>query len=118
MKISKTFSGNYLSAADLDQAVIVTIEVVVFELVGAEKEELPVVHFIGAEKGMCLNKTNANTIAEFLGDEADTWAGKQIEIFPTTTDFGGKVVPCLRVRQPVAPAQAAAVAPANESSPF
>lgn len=55
--------------------------------------------FVGKEKGLVLNKTNAQLIAEQHGGEIDGWKGAQINIYPTTTDFGGERVECIRVEQ-------------------
>jgi len=55
--------------------------------------------FAGREKGLVLNKTNANLIAEQYGQNMDDWRGKKIKIYPTTTDFGGERVECIRVEQ-------------------
>ena len=50
----------------------------------------PVAFFRDHQKGLVLNKTNATTIAAVHGDETDNWIGKELEIFPTTTEFRGK----------------------------
>jgi hypothetical protein len=57
------------------------------------------VMFRGKEKGLVLNKTNAQLIAEQYGSSSDAWTGKEIAIYPTTTDFGGERVECIRVEQ-------------------
>jgi hypothetical protein len=50
-----------------------------------------------------LNKVNNRTIRGAYGDDTDGWKDKLIVLFPTTTDFGGKQVPALRVRIPLKP---------------
>lgn len=55
--------------------------------------------FSGKEKGLVLNKTNAQLIAEQHGPDMNGWTGKSIAIYPTTTDFGGERVDCIRVEQ-------------------
>lgn len=57
--------------------------------------------FQGKEKGLILNKTNAALIAEQHGPNSDGWPGKEVSIYPTTTDFGGERVECIRVEQVV-----------------
>ena len=59
------------------------------------------VFFDGKEKGLVLNKTNAQLIAEQHGQDVEGWRGKEIRIYPTTTDFGGERVECIRVEQHV-----------------
>lgn len=74
------------------------------ELVGEKgrKSRKPFVEFVGKAKKLALNKTNGKVIGKLYGGETDNWAGKWITLYPTTTDFGGEVVDCIRVR-PVAP---------------
>ena len=44
----------------------------------------------------------AGAVAEEVGDGAGNWVGKQIELYPDRVAVGGKTVPCIRVRQPIA----------------
>ena len=47
-----------------------------------------------------MNVTNSHRIAINLGtDEMDDWAGRSITIYPTMTEFGGKQVDCIRVKE-------------------
>lgn len=57
------------------------------------------IFFQGKEKGLVLNKTNAQLIAEQHGQDMGAWRGKSIKIYPTTTDFSGERVECIRVEQ-------------------
>lgn len=59
-----------------------------------------IIRFNETEKVLVSNKTNTFTIAEIYGQETDNWLGQKIELFPTTTMFSGKMVPCIRVRAP------------------
>jgi len=109
-------SSNYLKAADLQgQTVPVTIKDVSEETVGesGKSEQKLVVHFINKEKALVLNVTNTNTIAEIYGFETMAWTGRTIELFPTTTDYQGKLVDCIRIRIP----QAAQAVPLNVGPP-
>ena len=100
-RVSEAFPSKYVSAPDLNgQSCVLTIDTVKQEGVGTPPEMLPVVYFQGTQKGLVLNVTNANTIALHHGDEMNNWDGKQIEIYPTTTTFAGKIVDCIRVRAP------------------
>jgi len=54
--------------------------------------------FQGKKKALVLNKTNARVIAKYHGKNTDGWIGKEIEIFPTETEFNGSLVDCIRVR--------------------
>ncbi len=62
------------------------------------KTKKPMVTFVGEPKKLALNKTNGKTIAKLYGRDTDHWAGELITIYPTTTDFGGETVDCIRVK--------------------
>jgi len=71
-------------------------------------EKKLVAHFVGKEKTLILNRTNCETLEQIIGvDDYGAWAGHTIVLFPTTTKFGTKTVPCLRIRA----VQAAAAPP-------
>lgn len=99
-----------LKAEDLNgQTVPLTIEgveVVDFGEQGKPEPKL-VLSFVGKEKTLVLNRTNAQTIAAQLGSDSDQWLGHPIKIYPTKTSFGGKTVDCIRVKEE-APAEAPA----------
>lgn len=105
--------GDYLGAYSLNgQDMIVTIQSAAKELiVGAngKKEECLVLRFKEPILDMVCNRTNAKTITKVLGTPfLEDWSGKRIQLFPTTTKFGGEIVECIRVR-PTAPKQAAPI---------
>lgn len=94
-------ASSTLKAEDLKgRAHKVTIEssdVVEFKESGGIRRKL-VLQLVGKQKGLVLNKTNSKIIAKYYGDDSDKWNGKNIEIFPTETEFNGGLVPCIRVR--------------------
>jgi hypothetical protein len=94
--------SKYLRAEDLTQEKLLRIKSVSVETVGRgpEQEQKPVVWFVNHVKGLALNRTNNRTIRGAYGDDMDGWVGKLIVVFPTQTDFGGKMVGALRVRIP------------------
>ena len=101
MKISAAFPSNYVKAADLDgKPRIVTIRTCVLEDLGQgnERERKPVLYFDKAQKGLVLNKTNANTVADAYGDDTAAWEGRSVEIFPTPVEYKGKMVDGIRLR--------------------
>ena len=59
-----------------------------------------VLFFQGKERGLVLNKTNANNIVIAYGDEMDDWAGKKLILYEAMVDFQGRSVPAVRVRPP------------------
>jgi len=101
MKISEEFPSKYLKSSDLKgQEVRVTMGNVEREEIGSDKKL--VLYFKGKEKGMVLNKTNANTIGDFYGDDSDDWYDQPLILFSIRTEFQGKPVDGLRCRVPTA----------------
>ena len=90
-------SGQYLKADDLKgRATKVVIEkCTIAEFDNGKKLTLK---FSGKDKMLTLNKTNTKIISKYYGKDYDKWNGKEIEIFPTETEFNGQLVPCIRVR--------------------
>ena len=100
MNINEAFPSKYLKASDLQgHNISVTIGNVVTEDIGKGEEKL-IIYFQGKQKGIVLNKTNANNIAAVYGPETEDWVGQPIVIFEAMVDFQGKTVPALRVRAP------------------
>lgn len=99
MKIGTAFPSTYIKCDDLQgRAVQVRMNYVKFEDIGGDNK--PVLFFVGKDRGLVLNKTNANMIAELYGDETEAWPNQVIELYPSKTDFQGKRVDCIRVREP------------------
>jgi hypothetical protein len=96
-KISQHFGNSYMSADDVTpKGETYTIAAVSQEQIGSD--DRLVVYFEEVEKGLPLNKTNAFTLAEALGDDTLDWTGKQIALFRESTTFQGKRTPCIRAR--------------------
>ena len=99
MRVSDAFPSNYVKCSDLqDQQVTVVIASVAMEDIGDDNK--PVVYFQGRQKGMVLNKTNANNISALYGDDTDDWTGREIILYPAMVDFQGRSVPAIRVKGP------------------
>lgn len=99
MRISAAFPSEYLKAADLGgRNVKVVIDRVEMRDVGDDHK--PVLFFQGKEKGVVLNKTNANNIALAYGDDTDEWQGKEVLLFEAMVDFQGRSVAAIRIRPP------------------
>ena len=96
------FDRDYIAPFDLEgKDVTVTIDKVAGETLtstGGKKNKKPVVYFVGKEKGLALNKTNARTILAMYGAHTSEWHGKKITLYPTTTTFGNETKECIRVR--------------------
>lgn len=104
MDINKAFPSKYLKAADAEDGdLTLTIARVKTETIGqgAKAETKPVVYFSETEKGLCLNKTNANMIVQIAqSGDTDDWTGKKIRLIATEVEFQGSLVMSLRVRSP------------------
>ena len=97
MKISDAFPSNYLKASDLNgKAVRVTIDSVSMEKLGDDQKAI--LHFVGKDKGLVLNKTNTFRIVEAVGsDETNDWEGWSITLYACKVDYQGKRVDAIRV---------------------
>ena len=102
MNIDQAYPSKYIKESDLQgQARLLTIARVSMEAVDQSGHDMkPVVFFQGAQKGIVLNVTNKNIIVLLYGAETDNWTGRQIELYPSQTDFRGEVVACIRCRAP------------------
>lgn len=101
MKISEEFPSQYLKASDLGgREIRVTMGRAERETIGTDKKI--VLYFKGKEKGLVLNKTNANTIGDGYGDDTDDWFDQPLILFSVKTDYQGKVVDAIRCRVPTA----------------
>jgi hypothetical protein len=102
MKMSSAFPSKYIKAADIPSGKFVKLRIdrAESENVGGDQnpEDKPVLYFIGKDKGMVLNRTNANTIIDVYGDDTDTWHGRYVEVYQTQVAFQGKMVDSLRIR--------------------
>lgn len=97
--INDVFPSKFLRAADLGHATpVVTIDRAPIEVVGEDRRI--VVYFTGKDKGLVLNKTNANAIADIVGSEdTDDWSGKRIKLVKAKVDYQGKRVDAIRVEE-------------------
>lgn len=117
MRISSAFPSQYLKAADLGgRRVKVSMSHVAMEDLGGDLK--PILYFMSKEKGLVLNKTNANAIAQVYGDDTDVWSAQIVELYEATVEFQGRQVQAIRVHvprqvvQPQAPVQRPAPPPA------
>ena len=111
--VGTLYAGTYLKADDLAgktyTATIAGVErVEIAEENGAVRPKAAV-QLQGWPAKLLLNKTNFETIAGAYGRQSAGWLGKPLEVYPDTTLFGGRSVPCVRVRVPRPAAPPAAI---------
>ena len=111
---NEAFPSRFFKAADItEEGLPLKIAKVEQEKVGPDQELKWVLYFKGHDKQLVLNGTNWDLIAAALREEdSDNWIGKTIELYPTQTQFGKKMVDCIRVRR-FRPAPAASARPAK-----
>lgn len=102
VEISDVYGGNYLNAATLKSEELVNKPLTingseVVELGTTNPRPKVVLNFKETEKRLPLNKTNAKILSENLGDETDTWVGKQITLRVTKRQFQGNIVDGIEV---------------------
>lgn len=96
MNINELYPSNYLKASDLNgRKVKVTIKGVETEQLGDKSKAI--VYFVGKDKGLACNKTNAMVIASAYGPETAGWSGKDIYLYPTKVNMNGQMVDAIRV---------------------
>jgi hypothetical protein len=99
MNVMDAFPSKYLKASDLQgREITVKISHIMMEEIGQDKQTKPALYFMGKEKGIILNKTNATNISAAYGPDTDEWAGKSVVLFTAWVDMQGKSVEAIRVR--------------------
>lgn len=98
-RMSSIFTSAYLKAGDLPvgRDIHVTIERVEVKDWG-DGDVKPIVFFLGKQKGLVLNRTNAEVLQDVLGDESDDWQGASVTLFTTKVQFNGRTVDAIRLR--------------------
>ena len=104
MKRDEIFQSKYLKSSDLGgKPVVVRIQAAPYEPLKSpegKEQSKTVLYFAKAKKALPLNMVNWDSVADICGDDTDTWPGHSIEIYPTQTTMGGKLVDCVRIRRP------------------
>ncbi len=106
-----TLFGDYLKKEDFPQPAVMTVSDLKMEKL--QDETKVVVYFLETDKGLVLNKTNAELIARALNtSQIEEWNGKQITLYnDPSVSFGGKLTGGIRVQANPKPAQNAPQAP-------
>lgn len=100
-RVSDVYKSSYLRAADLEAPRTVTIKSASIEELGEDKEEKIVVLFKELDRGLVLNRTNADYISMICeSDDTEEWPGTQLGLFVQPVSFKGKLVDSIRVTKP------------------
>lgn len=99
INMNDAFPSKWLRADDIDGETPVIIADVTMEPI-ADDERKPVIWFEGYDKGMVLNKTNANNVSGLYGPDSDGWIGKSMLLATAMVDFQGKSTRALRLYPP------------------
>lgn len=105
--INDLFPSPYIAAADVENKPVVTIKQFTKKTMknrDGEDEVKPVIYFNELEKGMVLNKTNADIIASLYGGVLEEWIGERIQLHAVMVEAFGKRALAIRVaeQKPVA----------------
>ena len=98
MRVSDMIPSKWVKASDIIGDQTATIDHLVNEEVGKDKELRWVVYFRDMAKGLILNVTNIRALEEAYGDESDAWTGKSVTLFTMPVDYAGRVVQGIRLR--------------------
>jgi hypothetical protein len=99
--VSELFPSKFLKAADATPALTLTIARVSQEIMKnqeGEEEVKPVIWFLEQEKGMVLNRTNANTLTALFGSKVETWTNQRVVLGTEIVTAFGATKPALRFK--------------------
>jgi hypothetical protein len=101
----KSAFGSFLKQEDLQgkspKAVIASVDLEeVKDPDSGKVEKKLVMHFVGKDKALILNRTNCEALEEICGtDDYGAWVGHPVVLYiDPTVKFGGKTVGGLRIR--------------------
>ena len=96
---NELFPSKYLKADDINGAdMVVTIQSIILEELGPQKDKKAVLYFAETDKGLVLNKTNTETITQLYPGKIGDWVGHKIALYATEVNFAGKTTLGVRVR--------------------
>ena len=97
--ISERYGSSLMTAQDV-KAGNLTLQISYVEwdvLMGKETRDL--VHFVGEDRCLILNPTNARALARLLGDDGDKWRGNWITLYyDPDVEYQGEKKGGIRVR--------------------
>ena len=107
MEFNALYGPKYMGAADLhgdtQRYKIGKVEVVELKEKDGSTKRKYIVYFVGVDKALVLNKTNANKLAAVFGTDRSKWIGVTVELYAEMTSLGKEGVR-LRPLKPTAAA--------------
>jgi len=118
MKKNMALPSKYLNGADIGMNLYKLVikaskgqegpDSVVLEMMENDRTMKPVMYFDNAEKGLVVNNTNWDNMADVFGDESTSWVGKTIEMYTEATRTpAGQPTRGVRIRPVAGPDTAA-----------
>lgn len=110
--IDDLFPSPYLKASDIAHEPIVTISKIEREKMKnkeGKEEAKPVIYFREYEKGVILNRTNANVIESLYGKDIDEWVGCRVQLYSAIVEAFGERKPAIRIKDQKPPADKKAI---------
>lgn len=96
LTVDEMFPSKYLKATDLPRkGLTLVIDTVEQEQIGNDNKWI--LYFNSEDKGLVLNKTNANMIASEFGNKVAEWSSRSVHLRKEKVSFQGKVVDAIRV---------------------
>jgi hypothetical protein len=116
MNINQVYPRKYAIGQDIDgKEPTLAIRTVTLEQMGEAHDKKPVIWFIGAKKGVVLNKPMARTIADMYGPETDNWTGKYVTLYTEAVRAFGEDHCAIRAKKPADHLVPGYVRPSNHS---
>jgi hypothetical protein len=100
--INDLFPSPYLAASDVENRPVVTIKSFTKKTIknrDGEDEVKPMLFFQEYDKGLVLNKTNADIIASLYGNTLEEWIGERVQLHSVMVEAFGKRQPAIRVSE-------------------
>jgi hypothetical protein len=98
VKVSEAFPSKYLKGVDIGDTRPT------WRIRSYGQEDMPggeqkwVLYFENEQKGLVLNRTNADVCAGQFGDDLDDWIGQRVGLFTMPINFNGKITDSIRLR--------------------
>jgi hypothetical protein len=93
--VSKEYASKYFKASEFGgremRLIIDHVEEGVEMGVGERRARKNVLHFLETEQALVLNKGNAETLAQGLGDNSNGWSGAAIVLYTVPTPVGDSI---------------------------